>query len=290
MINTVFPGGGPASVRGIAAKAGLPPPIDLFSLFEKHCPVTGGTPGHAANDTDVNCDWVGSGGTDGCHPNDIGYGQVAALVAAAITQQPPEPLRGVPLLTGAKRLRTDDDGGSEAASWPCPKDFPYPDTQPNTFACYNDKAYAKRREGPCGSWCVDCKGFGHGCGTEPICSTASGYSGCPPPPPPPAPPIPFPLVKLPEYVESHGARCLDGSPASFYLQGQEQNMSSTDFIVDFEGGGVRATTFYFVYTCSRLAANSKTFPVVLRRRCRPKQPAGRAVQLRLPRECLASWH
>ena len=112
MINTVFPGAGPASVRGIAAKAGLPPPIDLFFLFEKHCPVTGGTPGHAANDTDVNCDWVGSGGTDGCHPNDIGYGQVAALVAAAITQQPPEPLRGVPLLTGAKRLRTDDDGGS----------------------------------------------------------------------------------------------------------------------------------------------------------------------------------
>ena len=118
--------------------------------------------------------------------------------------------------------------------WPCPKEFPYPDTAPNTFACYNNETYAQRREGPCGSWCVDCKGFGHGCGTEPICSTGPGFTGCPPPP---APPVPFPLVKLPEYVESHGARCLDGSPASFYVQGAEQNMSSTDFIVDFEGGG-----------------------------------------------------
>ena len=289
MINTVFPGAGPASVRGIAAKAGLPPPIDLFSLFEKHCPVTGGTPGHAANDTDVDCDWVGSGGTDGCHPNDIGYGQVAALVAAAITQQPPEPLRGVPLLAGAQRLRTDDDGGSEADSWPCPKDFPYPDAQPNSFACYNDKTYARRREGPCGSWCVDCKGFGHGCGTEPLCSTASGFKGCPPPPPPPAPPIPFPLVTLPEYVEPHGARCLDGSPASFYLQGQEQNMSSTDFIVDFEGGGVSERSLSTL--CARAVAADPDclFPVVLRRRYRPKQPARRAVQLRLPRECLAPW-
>ena len=158
-----------------------------------------------------------------------------------------------------------------------------------TFAWYNDKAYARRREGPCGSWCVDCKGFGHGCGTEPLCSTASGFKGCPPPPPPPAPPVPFPLVTLPEYVESHGARCLDGSPASFYLQGQEQNMSSTDFIVDFEGGGVSERSLSTL--CARAVAADPDclFPVVLRRRYRPKQPARRAVQLRLSRKCLASW-
>ena len=31
------------------------------------------------------------------------------------------------------------------------------------------------------SWCVDCKGLGHGCGAEPICSTVPGFTGCPPP-------------------------------------------------------------------------------------------------------------
>eukprot|EP01051_Picozoa_sp_SAG22_P015119 SAG22_NODE_1932_length_3292_cov_1.713749_2_plen_174_part_00 len=87
VINSIFPAGPgvAASVRGIAKTAGLSAPlVDLFSLFQRHCPVTGGTPGHPNNDTDVNCDWVGSGGADGCHPNDIGYGQVATLVAAAI--------------------------------------------------------------------------------------------------------------------------------------------------------------------------------------------------------------
>ena len=34
------------------------------------------------------CDWVGSGGTDGCHPDDVGYGQVAKAVAAAGSGEP----------------------------------------------------------------------------------------------------------------------------------------------------------------------------------------------------------
>lgn len=46
----------------------------------------------------------------------------------------------------------------------------------------------------------------------------------------------FPLVKLPEYVDSHGARCLDGSPASFYIQSGAGFLADS-FIIDFEGGG-----------------------------------------------------
>lgn len=87
VINTLFPGDGPAAVRTLAKQAGLPAPIDLFSLFQKHCPVVGGTPGHAPNSTDVPCDWIASGGRDACHPSNVGYGQVAAAVKAAIAPQ-----------------------------------------------------------------------------------------------------------------------------------------------------------------------------------------------------------
>lgn len=85
VINTLFPAtAGPAAVRTLAKAAGLPEPIDLFSLFEGHCPVSGGTPGHPENKTLVTCDWIARGGTDACHPNDTGYGKIAEAVKAAI--------------------------------------------------------------------------------------------------------------------------------------------------------------------------------------------------------------
>ena len=84
VINDIFPGNTGASVRAIAKAAGLSPPIDIYSLFQKHCPVVAGTPGHPANATDQPCDWIGSGGRDGCHPSDRGYEQVAAAAKAAI--------------------------------------------------------------------------------------------------------------------------------------------------------------------------------------------------------------
>ena len=46
-------GDGPAGVRTVAKNSGLEAPIDLFSLWQRHCPVTGGTPGHNPNKTDV---------------------------------------------------------------------------------------------------------------------------------------------------------------------------------------------------------------------------------------------
>jgi hypothetical protein len=55
-------------------------------MIQEHCPVAGGTPGHPPNSTDVYCDWVGSGGVDACHPDNTGYGKIAALVRASIMQ------------------------------------------------------------------------------------------------------------------------------------------------------------------------------------------------------------
>merc|ERR1712151_1245971 len=84
VINTIFPGNGPAGVGTIAFELGLAPPIDLFEMFQAHCPVKGGTPGHANNNTDVHCDWIGNGGKDACHPNNVGYEKIASLVAFEI--------------------------------------------------------------------------------------------------------------------------------------------------------------------------------------------------------------
>eukprot|EP01046_Picozoa_sp_COSAG06_P005936 COSAG06_NODE_271_length_18677_cov_157.113360_7_plen_369_part_00 len=99
VINSLFPGAGPSGVRTIADSLKLPASrvIDIYSLFQKQCPVAAGSPGHAPNASDVPCDWIGwcSGvnstesecdGIDACHPNDVGYGQIAKLVRAAITQ------------------------------------------------------------------------------------------------------------------------------------------------------------------------------------------------------------
>ena len=97
VINSIFPGGGAAGIRAIARALSLPVShvLDVYSLFQQHCPVVGGTPGNAPNATDVPCDWIGwcSGvnstaclGIDGCHPNDVGYGQIAGLVHAAVTK------------------------------------------------------------------------------------------------------------------------------------------------------------------------------------------------------------
>ena len=78
----------PRLIPQVAADNQLPPPIDLFALFQAHCPIVYGTPGHPPNSTDVSCDWIGSGGWDACHPDDFGYLQVATAVQAAIKRTP----------------------------------------------------------------------------------------------------------------------------------------------------------------------------------------------------------
>lgn len=82
VINTLFP----ELVPEIAKKSNLALPVDLYSMYQKLCPVLPGTPGHAPNTTDVYCSIVGSGGKDGCHPNDVGYGLIAAAVKDAISK------------------------------------------------------------------------------------------------------------------------------------------------------------------------------------------------------------
>ena len=82
VINTDLPG----LVPQIAADNGLSAPIDLFALFQGHCPVRAGTPGHPPSSADVSCDWIGSGGVDACHPSNVGYGKVAATVAPAVVE------------------------------------------------------------------------------------------------------------------------------------------------------------------------------------------------------------
>ena len=67
-------------VPEVAAANGLDAPIDLYGLFQGECPISYGTPGVAANATDVFCDWIGHDGTDACHPNNEGYGRIAELV------------------------------------------------------------------------------------------------------------------------------------------------------------------------------------------------------------------
>ena len=84
VINTLFPGNGPAGVRTLAKASGLPAPIDLFSLWQSHCPVKGGTPGTPPSKTDVPCDWIGGGGKDACHPSNVGYGKLAEAVKKVI--------------------------------------------------------------------------------------------------------------------------------------------------------------------------------------------------------------
>ena len=84
VINTVFPGEGPAGIRTLAKQAGLPAPIDLFSRIQGHCPVLGGTPGHANNQTDVVCDWIASRGKDACHPSNVAYGKIAAAIKPVV--------------------------------------------------------------------------------------------------------------------------------------------------------------------------------------------------------------
>lgn len=111
----------PKLVPQVATAGGLPPPIDLFGLWERHCPIASGTPGHPPNATDTPCDWIGCGGgsqrppnrrlvaalhalpsrprtarplmvvgsvrggaVDACHPDNVGYGKIAAAVRDAI--------------------------------------------------------------------------------------------------------------------------------------------------------------------------------------------------------------
>ena len=78
VINTELP----RLVPQVAKAARLSPPISLFELWEGHCPVKGGTPGHPPNATDVRCEWIA--GPDGCHPDNMGYGKIASAVHDAI--------------------------------------------------------------------------------------------------------------------------------------------------------------------------------------------------------------
>ena len=84
MMQTVINTDLPQLVPRIAADGGLAEPIDLFALFQRHCPVRAGTAGYPPNATDVPCDWIGSGGVDACHPDNVGYGMVAKAVRDAI--------------------------------------------------------------------------------------------------------------------------------------------------------------------------------------------------------------
>jgi lysophospholipase L1-like esterase len=79
VINGVFP----TLIPHIAGLAGLPPPIDVFALFKAHC--------GCANPA---CDWMAPAvnvsasrpaHSDGCHPDSLGYAQIAKLVAAHLT-------------------------------------------------------------------------------------------------------------------------------------------------------------------------------------------------------------
>ena len=82
VINLLFPGDGPAGVKTLAKASGLDAPINLFSLWEGHCPVLGGTPGHPRSKTHVPCDWIAAG--DACYLLNEGYTKLAEAVAAKI--------------------------------------------------------------------------------------------------------------------------------------------------------------------------------------------------------------
>ena len=66
----------------IAQDNGLAAPVDLFSLFETHCPIAAGTPGHLPSKAVVPCEWIATGGMDACHPDNTGYDQIARAVLA----------------------------------------------------------------------------------------------------------------------------------------------------------------------------------------------------------------
>ena len=84
MLQTAINSDLPRLVPTVAKTARLAPPVDLFGLYEAHCPIASGTPGHAPNATDEPCSWIGCGGVDACHPDNVGYGKVAAAVRDAI--------------------------------------------------------------------------------------------------------------------------------------------------------------------------------------------------------------
>ena len=78
----------PALVTAVAQASKLPPPIDIFGLYEQHCPIAYGTdPAHPPNATDVPCDWIGCGGVGACHPDNVGYGEIAKAVHSAILRR-----------------------------------------------------------------------------------------------------------------------------------------------------------------------------------------------------------
>mmetsp|Transcript_50485 Transcript_50485/g.156209 ORF Transcript_50485/g.156209 Transcript_50485/m.156209 type:complete len:256 (+) Transcript_50485:79-846(+) len=67
VVNEVLPG----RYRRLPPKLGLASPIEVFDVFQHHCPLPPAGP----------CDWMSF---DGCHPNDEGYRQMALAAAAAL--------------------------------------------------------------------------------------------------------------------------------------------------------------------------------------------------------------
>ena len=59
------------------------------------------------------------------------------------------------------------------------------------------------------------------------------------------------LVTLPQAVTTHGARCLDGSPAAYYLQEASRAQDATKWVLYFESGG-------WCYSPIDCAARSRT--------------------------------
>ena len=56
-------------------------------FYEGHCLIRYGTPGVPPNATDQPCDWIGCGGVDACHPDNVGYGEIAKAVKAAMVRR-----------------------------------------------------------------------------------------------------------------------------------------------------------------------------------------------------------
>ena len=63
-----------------------------------------------------------------------------------------------PYCAGGARAKTGRSGGIGG----CTRQFPYPAY--GGKICYNKKAYANARSGPCDSWCTNDRTFGSGCG------------------------------------------------------------------------------------------------------------------------------
>lgn len=62
--------------------------IDVFSLFQVHCPISRGVMGeHTKSMNTVMCDWISFNGGDAIHPNNDGYLAIARMVASSLMRK-----------------------------------------------------------------------------------------------------------------------------------------------------------------------------------------------------------